>query len=202
MTIVNPPAPVEPTVVPPVVEPVIDPNPPATPPEPVSYETHRKLLSEKKRLQEEYAKLAAKEAEREKKILEDRGEYQKLAELAKAEAEELRSKLTSIEETRREAKKANALLKALDNGILEKYYGFLPLDSILVDPETGEVNQLSVVKAAEEFRRNYPELMVQTGGPKLPNVAPKGNGAGKISREEWLKLPHNEMIKWKPDQVV
>lgn len=195
MTTVQDPSPVETPPVPPVVD---EPQPTQT----VSYETHRKLLGEKKKVQEERDAFALEKAEREKKLMEERGEFQKLAELAKTEVDSLKAKLQEVESGRLAAKKANALLKALDHGIPEKFYGFLPMDEVLVDPETGEVNAMSVAKAADNFRKNFPELIVSKTNAKFPNNAPQGSAVSTISREEWLKLDHLEMVKWKPHQVI
>lgn len=184
------------------ITPVADGNEPDPSKDKVAYETYRKVIAEKKRFQERAEQLEAQNAEREKKELEAKGEYQKLLELAKADAEAAKSKLTQIESERQTAKKASALLKALENGLPEKFYGFLPMDEVVVDPDTGEVNQLSVAKAAEEFRKNYPELLIKPNGPRLPNDAPKGNGMGMITAEDYAKLPFDEMKKWKPHQLI
>lgn len=166
----------------------------------VAYDTHRRLLDEKKKLQDKYEVLAKEKAERERKELEEKGEWQKLVAQEKQRADEAAGKLAEYEAARLEAKKAKALIQALDGGIDEKFYNFLPVDQILVDPETKEVNKTSVATAAENFRKTYPELLKKPG-VKMPADAPKGNSAGTITREEWLKLPSKEMRKYKPEQI-
>lgn len=165
----------------------------------VSEEWRKRILSEKKKVQEERDLLRAEKEERERKDLEAKGEYQKLLELAKAEADAAKNRLREIEEERLQGKKAAALLKALDNSLPDKFYGFLNLDDVIIDPSTGEINQLSVTKAAEQFKTNYPELLIKRDGPRLPNNAPQG--AGKLTREEWLKLPVDEMKKRRKELV-
>lgn len=184
------------------IPPVVDssqPNP--TPDDLVSDEWRKRILNEKKTVQAERDALKAQLAERDRKDLEARGEFQKIAEIAKAEANEAKAKLQEIQSERLTAKKAAALLKALENGVPEKFYGFLPMDDVLVDPDTGEINALSVAKAAEEFRKNYPELLVPKNGPRFPNQAPQGNNGAVLSREEWLKLPVAEMKKRRQEVV-
>lgn len=194
----DPNAPVEQLPIPPVA----DGNEPDPSKDKVAYETYKKVVAEKKRFQERAEQLEAQNSERERKDLEAKGEYQKLLELERAKSSAAESKLTQIESERQTAKKAAALLKALEHGIPEKFYGFLPMDEVVVDPDTGEVNQLSVAKAAEEFRKNYPELLIKPNGPRLPTEAPRGNGAGMITVEDYAKLPLDEMKKWKPHQLI
>lgn len=194
--------PISASVTPPATPPVVDPANPGQTPESVSYETHRKLLSEKKRVQEERDALAAKDAERERKELEARGDFLKIIEIEKKRADEAEAKASSYEERTKTSKKVNALLKALDNSVPEKYLVMLPYEDLPIDPETGEVNQTAVAKAAEEFRKNYPELLIKPNGPRLPTEAPRGNGAGMITAEDYAKLPLDEMKKWKPHQLI
>ncbi|MEF3088071.1 hypothetical protein, partial [Bacillus altitudinis] len=59
----------------------------------VSDEWRKRILSDKKKLQEERDLLRAEKTERERKDLEAKGEYQKLLELAKADADAAKTKL-------------------------------------------------------------------------------------------------------------
>lgn len=168
----------------------------------VTKKHHERVLFELKKEREAKAALQSEKEAREKKDLEERGEYQKLLELAKKEKEEAEAEAKALKNQFVTGRKANALLKALDNGVDDKYFSFLPIDEILLDPESGEINQTSVTKAAESFKKNYPEIYRSKNAPRLPNDAPQGGGALTISRSEWAKLTSKEMKKWKPDQVT
>lgn len=169
----------------------------------VSYETHRKLLDEKKKAQAQLSEYQQREAEREKKELEQKGEWQKIIELEKKRADEADQKLKGLEGQFTEAKKMGAILKALDNGVDEKFFGFLPLDQVILDPETGEVNLNSVAQVADNFRKTYPELLKPKNGPRLPNGSPQTPpGPSTISEADWKKLSATEMKKWKYNQII
>ena len=168
----------------------------------VQYETHKKLLDEKKKLAEKLAIFETKEAERERKKLEDEGQYQKLIELEKKRADEAIAKVIAFEDQMTQGRKLKALLGALGGQVDDKFLGFLPIDQIVIDPETKEVNLTSVASVADGFKKQFPELIKSQNGPRLPNAAPQGNEAGKISEAEWNKLPAKEMEKYKTHQII
>lgn len=174
-------------------------------PNTVSYDTHRRLLDEKKKVQKERDDLAAREAERERKELEQKGEWQKINEIEKARADKAEAEASELKNQITGAKKLNAVLGALDSSIDKKYYHLLDIDKIAVDPESGEINQTSVAKLAEQFRQEYPEIIKPKNGARLPNQAPAGSSAETISESEWkrlLKEKPAEGLKWKRNQII
>jgi len=169
-------------------------------PKTVSYETHAKLLDEKKKASARLAELEAAEEARKLKALEEKGEYQKIIEQKEKELADKNSKLHELTQRETDRLKLSSLLKALPGTVDPKFYKFIDqIDDIVVNPETGEVDEVSVNRAAEKFRKQYPEW-IQTKKSGLPNDAP-GGGANRISRAEWMKLPSKEMTKWRPDQI-
>ena len=130
-------------------------------------------------------------------------QYQKLLDLAKKEAEELRTKLTQKEQRELQAKKLSAVIRGLGSNVDEKWYGVLGqhIDDVIVNPETGEVEMMSVTNIVEDLKKTWPEMLKRPAAG-MPNNAPRGNDAGTISRDEWLKLSHKEMRQWKPDQIT
>lgn len=178
---------------------------PETPPETrnqVAYETHRRLLDEKKKLQEKFEVLDAEKKQREQAELLAKGEYQKIIEIERQKKAEAEGKLAALENTFLQGKKVKAFLNALGTGLDEKFYGFLPLEDIAVDPDSKEINLTSVATAAETFKKSYPELLSKKNGVTLPNAAPAGNSANTITRSEWLKLSSKEMLKYGPSQIL
>lgn len=168
----------------------------------VAYETYQKVLSEKKKTAERLAVLEAEKAAREKQEMEAKGEYQKLIELEKKRADEALAKVSAFEEQMTQGKKLRALLNALGGQVDDKFLGFLPIDQIALDPETKEVNLTSVASVAEQIKKQYPEFIKNPNAPRLPNMAPQGNEAGKISEAEWKKLPAKEMAKYSSNQII
>ena len=71
-----------------------------------------------------------------------------------------------------DAQKMSAFLKNAGD-VPEKYWGLVDLDSIAIDPETNQPDQLSLQKSVESFKATFPETIIETGGPRLPNNAAK-----------------------------
>lgn len=158
----------------------------------ISYETYRKLLSEKKNLQSENEKLKGESTERERRELESKEEYKKLYESSKTENEELKNKVKSHEERWQDALKLNAFNSALGDTkkIEPKYYGFIDTSKILIDPETNKVDAVSVQKEVDRVTRDYPELIKSTIKGNMPNNAPSSGGF--LTLEQWKNLPLKE----------
>jgi hypothetical protein len=171
----------------------------------VSYETHRKLLGEKKRLQDEAQALKAKleeklkaEQEQQEKEMKDKEEWKKLVEIRDKELTETKSKLTEYQQGIRNSKKASAFLGELAKrniSVRSSYYDLIDVDQIAVDPSTEEIDLSSVKKYADAWVTDHFELAKATSSSsKLPNNAPQGNGS-QLTYDEWLKLPPSEMKK-------
>jgi len=171
-------------------------------PETVTREAYEKAVEREKKLKEQLRAYEAEKAEREKKELEARGEYQKIAELAKKEAEELRQKLAAEEEMKLRARKFSAVLKGLGTSVEDKWYSVLGdyMDEVRVNPETGQVEEMSITPVVAKIKESWPEMLKKTP-VGVPNGAPAGGNPSIITRAEWLRLPAKEMKKWKPDQI-
>lgn len=173
----------------------------------VSYDTHRQLLDEKKKVQAELDRLLAEKKSREDKEAEEKGEYKKLLDQERQAREAAEGKLKTFGEQENNRRKMAAILGSAGGTIEEKWYDLVAnsaLDVVAIDPDTGKVDQMSVTKAVEKLKSTYPEIIKGKGGPGLPNNAPGAGspGAGKILRTDWLKLSSVEMRKYKPDQIV
>jgi hypothetical protein len=167
----------------------------------VAYETHQKLLSEKKKLQERLDALETERKQREETELTQKGEIQKLLDLRTKEAEELRKSLTLKEERELRAKKLGAVLKGLGGSVDDKWFTVIGdhIDDVILN-ESGEIEQMSVTGVVEGLKKVWPE-MIKKSGPIMPNESPNG-GTTTIARSEWLKLPSAEMSKWRPEQII
>lgn len=160
----------------------------------VSYESYQKLLSEKKRLQEEHQKLKSEAESRREQELKDQEKFKELYEQSIAENKKLNEKVAAHTERWQNAIKLSAFTDALgDKKIDSKYTGFIDTDKILINPETNEVDKVSVQKEVQRVVSEYPEIVKATNSGSLPNNAP--NTKGTLSVEEWQKLPVAEMKK-------
>lgn len=167
----------------------------------VAYETYLKVLSEKKSMQ---AKLEAIDAETKAKFEEaakKKGDYETLLKNREEEIRNLRAEKAANEERMLNAKKLSSVLDAIGGEVDSKWYGLIDVSGIVTNPETGEVDKMSVTKTVEALKKNWPEMIRSVNPVRLPANAPQGNGAGKISYEDWLKLPATEMAKRRKDVV-
>lgn len=172
----------------------------------VAFETHRKLLAEKKQVAAENAalksRLDALEADnrkREEADLKAKEDWQKLAELREKESAELKAQVEENKRIFADAKKIDGFTKSLGASIPSQYLGLIDTNEILIDPATGKVDEGSVTKAVENFRARYPEIIGTRKG-SLPAGAPAGSGGG-LTYEAWLKLPPKEMVARKSEVI-
>lgn len=155
----------------------------------VAYETHKKLLDEKKAIQARLVEFESKaKAEKDAELVKN----QKFEELLKEREKELAekdAKLQAVERENTDARKLNAFMKNVPGEVPQQYWGLIDLDMVSVD-DTGKVDDASVKRAVASFQKNYPEIVKKPNG-KMPNEAP-GGGAGTLTHEQWEKLPYAE----------
>lgn len=141
----------------------------------VSYETHKRLLGEKKKLQERLDSLESQWKARQEEELKAQNKYQSLYESTLKERDEYMSKLKEQDSRWNNAIKLDAFMNALGGRKIEsKYASFINLDSINLDEDTGSVDSLTVQKEIERICRDFPEIVKVAVQPKqLPSEAPK-----------------------------
>ena len=182
-------------VVEPVADPVIDP-----PKNVVAYATHQKLLSEKKKLQEERDSLKAAQDKAIQDALEAEGKKDELIEYHKKKAQDaadaaqtLERQITGFRQQETDNKKLSAFLKAVPGQVDSKYWGLVDLDKVTMNPETGEIEASSVQQLVDNFQKEHPILVTNPNKPKSPNEFPAGNsGNAAKSLDDWNKLPRHE----------
>lgn len=165
----------------------------------VSYETHSKLLGQRKRDLEKMKELESlvqgfqgqKKQDEESKLVEQ-GEYKKLLEARELEITNLRQENTEHAKHMTEAHKLNAFREKLPGTIKNSaYYNFVNMEAILIDPETGIVDEASVSEEVNTFMKDHYSLVKSESKTALPNnatkdIAPKT--INDLSREEQIKL--------------
>lgn len=173
---------------------------------PVSYPTYNRTLTQlknaktqKQELAEENARLKAELEGRDRAKLEEQGDYQKLlsAERERAKALEVeasahKQKLNEFVKRETDARKFVAFVDALGVDIDRELASYLVnLDEIAMDPDSGEVDKVTLSRYAESFRKKWPKVVAMSvPGAGLPNGKP---GAGRmgpefITRSEFVKL--------------
>jgi hypothetical protein len=166
----------------------------------VEYATHRKLLGEKKILQEKYstnlarlAELEESEKAREESSLRDQNKYKELLEQKEKELEESKNRLSLVEKDRSDSYKLSSFLTNMGGSKIDsQYFSLIPLDDICID-ETGEVDQQSVIEAVNKFKVSHPRLVVD---PKKDLPANKiGSKSGGLSYQEWRNLGSDKEMR-------
>lgn len=181
----------------------------------VAYETYLRVLDEKKKTQEKLKqeqeekkamteKLA--QFENEKKQLEEqklieKGDLQKLIELREKELQERELKLKQIESEKEEIRQAY-----VDRVKLEAFYTKLPgkitdpdhlklakLDDIIINPETGEIDNKSVENVVSDYVKRHGKLIDVRQSMFLPNGAAQSSNS--LSPESFKKLSLKDMKK-------
>lgn len=180
--------------------------------ETVRYSTYSKVLSEKKKyaqrlreIEAENAEFRRQQAEAEEARLKETNDYKTAYEKTKTDVEQYRSKYNDLLGDIVKSRKVNAFQAVLKAQVKPEYHGFIDVDAILVDPETGEVDDMSVAKEVERFQKKHPELVVRqtpAAGGNTPYPRGEGKDGNKIRRSDWLKLPSKEMYKWKHEQII
>lgn len=161
----------------------------------VAYDTYRKVLSEKKKRDEQLGELASRveeferrEKEREEGELRQKEDFKKLLELRENELGEYRSKYEQLTEQTTNATKLTSILDNLPGKVSQKYWDKLPLDDVVIDQDSGRPDEVSVKKAIEKFVSEYPEIVQRQASSKVQPAAPKPvTEALGDSRQEMLE---------------
>ncbi len=163
----------------------------------VSYSTYKKTLSQLKNLQDKYKEqgltldtYVKKEQKLEQQRLEEQGEYKKLLDLERQKLTQYEQERDSYKNKLITAHKLNAFNEKLPSKIANpKYYSHVPVEDILIDPETGLVDDSSVDSVVSSFIKEHPTLLETRSNP-MPSDAP--GSKSKLPYAEWLKLPYEE----------
>jgi hypothetical protein len=159
----------------------------------VKYSTYKKAINQLKNQKGEIEELRNFRRQIEEKEMQKKGEYDKLLKVRDERINELEGKLGSIERDRLEGKKLNAFIDKLPGKIKkQEYLSFLDTDSINVDPESGQIDEMSLDNAVNSFVKNYNDLIQPTNSKSLPSV---GHLGGKPNLKRSLKDLSREELR-------
>lgn len=163
----------------------------------VKYQTYKRAVGEVKRFKSEAQKLKeeneafkAREKAREEAELEKRGEFDKVKSNLLKELEEERERNKRMAKERADDRKLGAFLATLGGNVSRDYWGLINIDEIAIDPDTGEIDELSVTRSVEKFRTKHGRLIDGVKGPKMYDGSPSPEG--KLTLETWRALPLKE----------
>jgi hypothetical protein len=138
----------------------------------VAYETHRKLLAEKKKLQNELEEFRSAKLQEQEALEAEQGKFKELYESYKSKTDELSAALDTERQGRQNFVKVQNFLNKLDGKIDSKYYSFIPTKEIHIDPETGKVDDMSLDKAIESFSAEHGVLIQKANAVGTRDRAP------------------------------
>ena len=147
----------------------------------IAYETHKKLLAQRKSDQEKMRSLeqqlnefiSAKKMTEEQSLAEQ-GKYKELLEQRAKELEEAKKENAHYKNSFDKAIKLSAFRDQLGGTVDNSaYYDFVNVDKIVIDPETGVPDLSSVEDVVNEFKQKHSKLYTPRVSKALPNDAPK-----------------------------
>jgi len=161
----------------------------------VSYDTHRKLLGQRKNDQSTIKELSdaleifkGAESSANEKKLQDEGKFKEVIGLRDAELKQTQEKLLNLQGGIDRARKLNAFDQALGAKIKhEDFYNFVDTDSITLD-DNGEPVKEAVEQAVNVFKERYGDtLTVKKEMAKLPGDAPRNPTfqTGNSNKQNW-----------------
>lgn len=160
----------------------------------VAYETHQKLLSEKKALAARLATFEAEQKANAEKALKDKEDWKALAEAKDTELKAVSEKLAKREEISNKGMKLRAILDAVGGKIDESYFPLIPVDMVEIDPDTGLPDKAKVAAAVKVIQTKYAQIITPKTGALPTSEAARG-ATQKLSYSSWLGLPIDEQKK-------
>lgn len=173
-----------------------------------------RILEESKRYKEGYQTFKQKqdEVEKQKRQIEEErlikeGQFSTIIEQREARIKELEeavdnksNEVKSRDEAITNFKKAQAFQAAL-GGTLKKeaYWNHVDFDKIATNPETGALDKASLQMVVNQFTEDFGELVDFGNKANLPNGT--ASGSGRLTHEQWKKLPLDEKRKRMKDVV-
>lgn len=169
--------------------------------EDVSYESHQRLLQQRKadqrkakELEQELSRYRDADRAREQQELEAKGEYSKILSERENRIQELEAR--EEERLRREVESAklNAFVRALPGKLRSQdYLAFVNTDDIPLDPESKSVDEGSLRRVVADFMSKHSVLVEPEKKVNVPNQAPAPSAINlgtdnKSSNEQLIEL--------------
>jgi len=153
-------------------------------PETIAYDTHKKLLGQRKSdqekmrgLEQRVADLVNANEEAEEVKLKEQGKWQEMAGRSETKVKELESEILGYKDSVNKAVKLTSFRDQLGGTVDHpSYYDYVNVDEIMIDQETGVVDTSSVEQVANQFKKEHPKLYTPKVSKSLPADAPQATG--------------------------
>jgi hypothetical protein len=165
----------------------------------VQYETYRKVLSEKKRRDEELAEArreleeirARDKANKEKELIEQ-NKWQEYAKAKEEEAKAAIERVRSYEEREIASRKLDRVLSGVGDPIDSKFWGLINIDSVAYNPESGEFDETSLNAEIQRIKTQMPEIITRRQNASFDASAPAKNGNSQIDLQKFASMSKAE----------
>ena len=168
--------------------------------EPMSYEYSKRLMNQVKtsdqrvtEMQAELDKYKLRDKELKEKSLESQGEYKKLLEAQREETNSEREKRLKSEKNLADFYKLSAVKDKIPGQIKRsEFYNYIEFDNIIIDPETGQIDETSLTSTVDKFVKEYGDDLIRLPDKKYPYNAPQGNSSNSTSFDEEIKTARTQ----------
>lgn len=145
----------------------------------VKYETYQRIVSEKKKRDEQLGEMSKRvqelegqQKQRHEQELREKEDYKKLLDLRDKELLDTRSKLNEFSVMQKLEKKAQAFVNAVGGLKKQEYMNLVDFDQIILTDE-GTIDQMSLEKYKDEWVQKFPETLVDKKTPNVPVTSPQ-----------------------------
>jgi hypothetical protein len=164
----------------------------------VAYETYQKTLAQEKAAKEKLREYETRFKQIEETKLKEEGEYKKIAEIRAEEARKEKQRADSLEKDMNDTWKLQAFFEKLPGNLKSNdYLTHVDIDSIVLDPETRQVEMASIEKVVNSFMEKHSGLVDIKKSSGLPSEAAKP--AAKKSLNE---MSESERMAFMKDSLM
>lgn len=171
----------------------------------VAYSTYSRVLSEAKKSKDRLDQLEKQLASEKESKLKEQNEWKTLAELKAKEAAELSEKLSERDRALQDGLKYEAFNRHLGGKLKHSTYAnHIDFSKIVINPETGAIEENSVKSVVAEFVKDHAALVDFGNSGRLPGGAAKSastsseKSIGDMTKEETQK---HILEQWKLGKI-
>lgn len=158
------------------------------------YQAHnRSLLDENVQLKEQLAEFASAKEQAAEQELVEQNRWKEIAEQREAQLNQVSTENQQMKSQQLAAKKVRHVVDKLP--VKQKFWHLINEDNVKLMPDTGEVDEDSLLKEVERLKHAYPEAIEQNQSARLYNGAAIPNGSGSLTMDDLMKMPASERPK-------
>jgi hypothetical protein len=167
-----------------------------TPEDKVAYSTYKRVLAEAKKFKELADTLSKQTEQAQESKLKEQNEWKSLAEMHKAKLDETQKELAEKNRAIQDGLKYSEFTRHLGGKLKHSSYAnHVDFDKILLNPETGMIEEGSVKSVVAEFIKEHSALVDFGNKPRLPNESAREAVIGNKKPSEMSAAEKSEALK-------